>query len=124
MKYSNDEILNINKNRIHNQKLYKFYKMFAWDLLFYYSISFLFLHQVKGLSTSQIIFADAFYPIFKLLFQFPSTILVEKIGKRKALTLANLSLSLYILIVLLLSTQFMYIISNFLKRIFLYGDSL
>ena len=62
MENSNEEI--ISKNRKYNQNLYKIYKMLSWDLLFYYTISFLFLTKAKGLSTSEILFADAFYPIF------------------------------------------------------------
>ena len=91
MEYSNEELI---RKREHNQTLYKFYKMFSWDLLFYYAISFLFLHETKGLSTSQIIFADAFYPLFTIILQLPCTILVEKFGKKKSLILGNLSLLL------------------------------
>lgn len=103
---------NIAKYRKQNQKLYKIYKMISWDLLFYYAISFLFLNQEKGLSTSQIIFADAFYPLFKLILQIPSTILIEKLGKRNSLILGNLSLAVYILIVMGLSNTLGYIIAN------------
>lgn len=110
MENSNDKV--ISKKRIYNQKLYKIYKMISWDLLFYYAISFLFLTQTKDLSTSEIIFADAFYPLFKLIFQFPCTILVEKIGKRKSLVFANTCIATYILIVIGLTNQFQYIISN------------
>jgi len=110
MENSNEEI--ISKNRKYNQNLYKFYKMVSWDLLFYYAISFLFLTQEKGLTTSQIIFADAFYPLFKLLFQLPCTILIQKIGKKNSLILANLSVVTYVLIVLGLSSTLGYIISN------------
>lgn len=110
MENSNDE--KILKKRLHNQTNYKIYKMISWDLLFYYAISFLFLTQEKGLTTSEIIFADAFYPLFKLLFQFPCTILVEKLGKRKSLILANLCITTYVLIVIGLNNQFQYIISN------------
>lgn len=110
MENSNEKI--ILKNQKYNQKLYKIYKMISWDLLFYYAISFLFMTQEKGLSTSQIIFADAFYPLFKLMFQFPCTILIEKIGKRKSLILANLSLFTYVLIVIGLTSTSGYIVAN------------
>lgn len=103
---------NVAKYRKQNQKLYKIYKMISWDLLFYYAISFLFLNQEKGLSTSQIIFADAFYPLFKLILQIPSTMLIEKLGKRNSLILGNLSLAVYILIVMGLSNTLGYIIAN------------
>lgn len=110
MENSKDE--KIVKNRKYNQNLYKIYKMISWDLLFYYAISFLFLTQEKGLSTSQIIFADAFFPLFKLIFQIPCTILIEKLGKRNSLILANLCVFTYVLIVMGLSTTFGYIIAN------------
>lgn len=100
------------KDRKYNQNLYKLYKMISWDLLFYYAISYLFLVQVKGLSTSQIIFADAFYPLFKLVFQLPCTILIEKIGKKNSLVIGNISIFTYVLIVLGLSSIYGYIISN------------
>ena len=58
--------------------IYFFYKMFSFDLLFYYAISFLYLNEFKGIPAAQIILADAFYPIFKVLFQIPSTIFVER----------------------------------------------
>ena len=110
MEHSKEEVLT--KNRKYNQNLYKIYKMISWDLLFYYAISFLFLTQEKGLSTSQIIFADAFYPLFKLIFQLPCTMLIEKLGKRKSLIIANLSLVTYVLIVMGLSTKYGYIVAN------------
>ena len=110
MENSNEEFIKIKMK--YNQKLFKFYKMISWDLIFYYAISFLFLTQEKGLSTSQIIFADAFYPIFKILFQLPITILVKKIGKKKTLMIGNLSLATYVLIVMGLSSTLGYIISD------------
>ena len=110
MESSNEEI--ISKNRKYNQNLYKIYKMVAWDLLFYYAISFLFLSQAKGLSISQILFADAFYPLFKLMLQLPCTILIEKIGKRNSLIVGNLAVVAYILIVMGLTSTLGYIISN------------
>ena len=73
-----------------NLKLYPIYKMFSWDLLFYYAIIFLFLLKAKGLSASEIFFADAFYPIFKLLFQFRCIRISDYLGKRKAILIGNI----------------------------------
>lgn len=73
--------------RNYNAKLFPIYKMFSWDLLFYYSINFLFLTQAKGLSASTILFGDSFYYIFKLIFQIPCVNIVEFMGKRRALML-------------------------------------
>lgn len=106
-----------------NLKLYSIYKMFSWDLLFYYAISFLFLTQTKNLSVSSILLADAFYPLFKIIFQVPCITIADHIGKRNALLAGNLFLSASILILILgngLSTLF---ISNLIMAIgFVFKD--
>ena len=93
----------IKKAKEYNVKIYPFYKMFSWDLLFYYSIIYLFLNQVKGLSTSDILFADSFFPLFKVIFQIPAVSVVEKIGKRNSILLGNIFLTLGISILLIFS---------------------
>lgn len=102
----------INEYKKTNRKLFIFYKILANDLLFYYTISYLFLSNVKGLSTAQIVFAESFYPLFKLIFQIPCTILIQKIGKRNSLLIANFSIALYLFFVLNLSTTSALIIAN------------
>lgn len=81
------------KARKHNARMYPIYKMCSWDLLFYYAISFVFLVKTKGFSPAEVMFTDAVYTLFKLIFNIPATAIIEKIGKRKSLILAN---SLYI----------------------------
>lgn len=88
----------IEKNKKHNLRLFPFYKMLSWDLLFFYAISYLFLTEVKGFSTSNILFADAFYPLFKAMLQIPCTILIDRIGKRSSLVVANTAVSLFVLL--------------------------
>lgn len=95
-----------------SRKIWLFYRMISFDLLIYYTISYLFLVNVKGLSSAQIIFADSFYPLFKMCFQIPCTILIQKIGKRNSLILANSCISVYILLVLGLVNTSTYIIAN------------
>lgn len=72
-----------------NMRIYPIYKMLSWDLLFFYSINFIFLIQVKGISASDVLFAEACYPIFKIILLVPLTALINKIGKRNSLILAN-----------------------------------
>lgn len=91
----------ISKAKSYNAKLFPIYKMFSWDLLFYYSINFLFLTKVKGLTASTILFGDSFYYIFKIIFQIPCVNIVEIMGKRKALMLGNVLISASILSLLL-----------------------
>ena len=104
-----NQIINYKKT---NRKLFILYKVLANDLLFYYTISYLFLANIKGLSTAQIVFADSFYPLFKLLFQIPCTILIQKIGKRNSLLIANFCVAIFLILVLFLSSTLVLIIAN------------
>lgn len=84
-----------------NMKLFPIYKMFSWDLLFYYAISFLFLTQVKNFSPAQVLSGDSFYILFKLLVLVICIPLIDKLGKKNCLIFGNIlvALSVYIIII-------------------------
>lgn len=84
-----------------NMKLYPIYKMFSWDLLFFYAISFLFLTQEKGFSAAQVVSAESFYILFKLFVQFICIPIIDKIGTKNSLLAGNLlvAVSIYLLII-------------------------
>lgn len=106
------------KAKQRNVKIYPIYKMFSWDLLFYYSINFLFLNQAKGLSASYIVIGNAFYKIFKIIFQPIIPVLVNIIGKRKSTILGNIFVSISILYTIIGRPSIIYlIISNFIIAI-------
>lgn len=98
-----------NKNNI---KLYTIYKMFSWDLLFYYSIIYLFLTIEKNLSPSSVLLSNAFLQLFQLIFQFPCVIFSDLLDNRKSLIIANICTSISILILILSSNFTIIIISN------------
>lgn len=68
--------------------------MFSWDMLFYYAIIFLFFTQVKNISASNVLLAEAFYPLFKAVLLLILTVIIEKFGKRKALIIGNIFIAL------------------------------
>ena len=86
-----------------NINLYTRYKMFSWDLLFYYAIIFLFFTETKGITAADVLLAESFYPIFKIVFLIPATILINSLGKRKSLIIGNSFIALAI---------FTYIVGN------------
>ncbi len=49
------------KMRKKNMKLFPIYKAFAWDFLFFYTIDFLFLTQIKGIEASNVVLKSTFY---------------------------------------------------------------
>ena len=123
-----------NEKKIKNIKLFPIYKMLSWDLLFYYAIIFLYLIQVKGLTASQALLAEAIYNIAIMIFLFPAGKIVEKIGKKNSVTIANICVCISIIILLamknfyhlLVAYTFMafgYSIKNIAENIILY-DSL
>jgi len=112
-----DENIKIIEDKKYNIKLYPLYKALSWDLLFYYAVSFLFLTGTKGISASDVLIVDAFYPIFKFILQIPSTMIVNKLGSRKSLILGNIFVAASILLVILATDIPVLIFSQFLSAL-------
>ena len=55
--------------RKRNMKLFPIYKRLGWDYLFFYTINFLFLTQVKNISAADVVLIDAFYSLFGIMAQ-------------------------------------------------------
>ena len=105
------------KMRKRNMKLFPIYKMLSWDLLFYYTINFLFLTQVKNISASEVVLTDSFYALFVMILQIPINIVIAFLGKKKSLVLGNFSLVVYITIVIFSRNIYDLILANFLSAI-------
>lgn len=104
----------IERKKKNNIKLYPIYRIFSWDLLFYYAIIYLFLTVEKGISPADVLKFDAFYILFKFLMQIPCTLLIQKIGKRKSLILANFVLAIHILVIMFAINFKMLLVSQLL----------
>ena len=102
------------KRKKKNVKMFPFYRMVSWDLLFYYPIIFLFLTQVKGFSASQALFADTFYTLANTFWQLPVTWLVDKMGKRDSLIVGNILYSLSILAMIFMKNYYELLIIQFI----------
>lgn len=84
-------------NAENNVKIYKKYKMFAYDFLFYYAIQVMFFTQIKGFSMSQVMYITAFYSLFTFFWQLPANFISEKLGLKNSIVLGNILVSFYIL---------------------------
>jgi len=91
----------INKIKRNNAKLYPIYKMFSWDLLFFYSIEFLFYTITKKITASEILIINGFYLLFKIIMQIPAVAITDFFGKRKSIILGNILLIFYMLTLIL-----------------------
>ena len=90
----------LNKIRRKNAKLYPIYKMFSWDLLFFYSIEFLFYTITKKLTTSEILIINGFYLFFRIIMQIPAVTITDLLGKRNSIILGNFLLIFYMVILI------------------------
>lgn len=104
--------MNNTKDLKKNVKIFLYYKMLAWDLLFYYSIIYLFLLQEKNISASKILLGDAIYKLLSLVLQIPSGRIISRIGKKNSVILGNICVSAFAFGLL--------IIVNFKQLIFIY----
>lgn len=95
-----EDRLKLNKIRRKNAKLYPIYKMFSWDLLFFYSIEFLFYTITKKVTASEILIINGFYLLFRIVMQIPAVALTDLLGKRKSIILGNMLLIVYMIILL------------------------
>ena len=111
----------LNKIRRRNAKLYPIYKMFSWDLLFFYSIEFLFYTITKKVTASEVLVINGFYLLFKIIMQIPAVTITDFLGKRKSIILGNILLIFYALGLLILPGAIGIIIADL---IFSLGDNI
>ena len=78
------------KIRKHNLKLYPRYLMLGFDLLFYYGIRVMFLTEVKGITSSQILLSSTIYAFSMIIMQVPATLLTSKLGYKNTAITGNI----------------------------------
>lgn len=100
-----------------NARLYPIYKMVSWDLLFYYSIIYLFLTQAKNFSASQVLLGEAFFTVSCLVLQIPIGLLIDKIGKRSSLVLANICMCVFTFVLMITTSYSQLLIAYFIDAI-------
>ena len=105
------------QNRKLNARLYPIYKMISWDLLFYYSIIYLFLTQVKHISASQVLLGEAFFTASCLILQIPIGLLVDRYGKKNSLVFANICMCIFSLILIISKSYYQILIAFFIDAI-------
>lgn len=100
-----------------NMKIFPTYKKLAWDYLFFYTIDFLFLTQVKGISPADVVLKSTFYSIFSMILQIPANMVVEFLGRKNSLILGNILNCFYIVIIMLSSNLGDLIFAEFISAV-------
>lgn len=90
----------VQKMRKVNMRIFPIYKRIAWDYLFFYTIDFLFLTQIKGISASNVVLKSTFYAFFSIIMQIPANIIIEFLGRKNSLILGNILNCIYMVIIM------------------------
>lgn len=103
--------------RKRNMKLFPIYKKIAWDYLFYYSIDFLFLTQIKNLSAADVVLANSIKYLFGIFIQIPANIIVEFLGRKNSIILGNILNCFYLLMFMMTGNLFDLILAKFISSL-------
>lgn len=103
--------------RKRNMKLFPIYKKLAWDYLFYYSIDFLFLTQIKNISAADVVLANSIKYLFGILIQIPANIIVEFLGRKNSIILGNILNCFYLLMFMMTGNLFDLILAKFISSL-------
>ena len=101
MKLTEEKTREIRKK---NMKIYPYYMMFGYELLFFYGIKVMFFSEVKGMTNAQILLSTSLYAVFLIIMQFPASIIVGKIGKKNTTILGNIINLFSIIMFMILKT--------------------
>ncbi len=96
-----------------NMRIFPTYKKLAWDYLFFYTIDFLFLTQIKGISAADVMLKSTFYAFFGMILQLPANVVVEFLGRKNSVILGNILSCLYMVIIMMSGSLFDLIIAEF-----------
>ncbi len=97
-----------------NIKLFPIYKLFSYDILFYYAISILFLTGVKDFNISQVALLSSIYSLASIISQIPAAIVADKIGLKNSMVFGNLFCMTWAIFYLTIPSFSIIIIGEFL----------
>lgn len=103
--------------RKRNMKIFPTYKKLGWDYLFYYSIDFLFLTQIKNLTAANVVLANSIKYLFGIFIQIPANIIIEFLGRKNSIILGNILNCLYLLMFMMTGNLFDLILAKFVSSL-------
>lgn len=96
-----------------NINYYKYYKMFAYDWLFYRAISIIYLTITKGINMSQIMIINAFFSIFSVIWMYFSNYVIKMLGKKRSIVFGNVLVIIDCLFYIFSRNMYGFIIGDF-----------
>ena len=101
--------------RKRNMKLFPTYKKIASDYLFYYTIDFLFLTQVKHISPADVVLSASIKSLFGIFLQIPANIVVEFLGRKNSIILGNILNCIYMVMFMMCGNLFDLTLAKFIS---------
>lgn len=103
--------------RKRNMKLFPTYKKIATDYLFYYTIDFLFLTQIKQITPADVVLATSVKSLFGIFLQIPANIIVEFLGRKNSIILGNILNCLYMVMFMMCGNLFDLVLAKFVSSL-------
>ncbi len=103
--------------RKRNMKLFPSYKTLSWDYIFFYTVNFLFLTQVKNINPADVVLIDSFYYLFTMFSQIPATFIIEFLGRKNSIILGNILSCLYMVVIIFSNNLFNLVLAEILSAI-------
>ena len=107
----------IAKMRKRNMRLFSTYKKISWDYLFFYTINFLFLTQVKKINPADVVLIEPFYYLYSVIAQMPATFIIEFLGRKNSIILGNILSCIYMILIIFSKNLFNLIIAEILSSL-------
>lgn len=101
--------------RKRNMKLFPTYKKIASDYLFYYTIDFLFLTQIKHISPADVVLSASIKSLFGIFLQIPANIIVEFLGRKNSIILGNILNCMYMVMFMMCGNLFDLTLAKFVS---------
>jgi len=95
-----------------NVKLFPVYKLFSYDILFYYAISTVFFLNVKGLSLAEIALLSTAYSAANVIFQIPAAVIVDRLGTKLSMIVGNILCMLWVLNLIISNSFIVFILGE------------
>lgn len=103
--------------RKRNMKLFPTYKKIASDYLFYYTIDFLFLTQIKHISPADVVLSASIKSLFGIFLQIPANVIVEFLGRKNSIILGNILNCLYMVMFMMCGNLFDLTLAKFVSSL-------
>jgi len=94
--------------------------MIGLDWIFYYGIKILFLTQVKQVDVADIVLSSSIFAFFSIIFQIPSVIVLEKIGKKRGIVIGQ-AMNAVTMALVMICPNFSYLVLAQIISVFGFG---